>query len=137
MTPGIQHSFPGLFKRKLLYHIRCILLPHLPLFPFPLLSSLSLLYSWRFCLPWVLTEQLSSSGEPQSRKVHTFLPETFEKGIWMSRTRGLVRAARCWAPVLRAGGCGEGRSEKACRDRSPDAAHLCWLLLPRCLSSCL
>lgn len=113
MNPGTQHTFPCLLKSKLLYHIPSILqcLPSAfcppsflsPFFPFFILRV--------FALPWVLTEHLSSSGESSEEKgSHIFPPETPEKGGWMSRARGLMRAARCRAHMLRDEGC-EGARE--------------------------
>lgn len=109
MNPGTQCTLIYLLKSNPPYHIPSTLLPCLPsalcspsflspLFPFSILRV--------FGLPWVLTEQLRSSGEPSEQKG----PQPFHLGEWMSRARGLVRAARCWAHVLRGEGC-EGGSE--------------------------
>lgn len=130
-----QPSLPHPFHPSSLFPL-CLVFPFLPLASFsPSLSSESLAYhgsSQSSCAP---------QENPQSRKV----PPPFHLGEWMSRTRGLVRVARCWAHVLRGKGC-EGASEgggeacevrKACRDRSPDAGQQRSLLLPRCLSFCL
>lgn len=94
-----QPSLPPPFHPSSLSPL-CLVFPFLPL------ASLSLLYP-RSLWPTMGPHRAAALLR---RTLRAERSPPFHLGEWMSRARGLVRVARCWAHVLRGEGC-EGASE--------------------------